>query len=261
MVQFNLSGENIVDKLTAQLKNDIAITITEVAPQGSSFNNDLANKVESLLKVQIPIYYERALALVERQIVEHVKKNLNIAELEGSRSLKQMVADSFKEDIIEQLSSKKIKRKPTTESTKVTSGTTKKKTKVSAVLPKSGAGKITSRVTPPRLRTIKGQFTSVTSLEVLMRASLRETVIKNMQRPNLRNQTGRFAESVELKSLSRARDGAITAFLTYMRHPYGTFEKSGKQGFRGYYPSRLIDTSVREIASKLVRERMRVVVQ
>jgi hypothetical protein len=113
----------------------------------------------------------------------------------------------------------------------------------------------------PQLRTPQGRFTSLTNLEVLIRQQLQQTVIKNMQRPNLRNRTGRFAGSVELKSLSRARDGAITAFLTYMRYPYATFEREGAQGHKGYYPSRLIDVSAREIAAKLVKERFRTVVQ
>ena len=82
-----------------------------------------------------------------------------------------------------------------------------------------------------------------------------------MQRPNLRNQTGRFASSVKLESVSQARDGALTAFLSYMRYPYATFENGGKQGKKGYYPSRLIDQSVREIAKTLVTQRMKVTVR
>ena len=119
---------------------------------------------------------------------------------------------------------------------------------------KSGKTKIS-------LRSPQGQFTSVTKLETLIRASLQRTIIKNMQRPNLRNQTGRFASSVKLESVSQARDGALTAFLSYMRYPYATFENGGKQGKKGYYPSRLIDQSVREIAKTLVTQRMKVTVQ
>ena len=111
------------------------------------------------------------------------------------------------------------------------------------------------------LRNLQGQFTSVTKIQNLINASLRQTIVKNMQRPNLRNQTGRFASSVKLESVSQARDGALTAFLSYMRYPYATFEKGGKQGKKGYYPSRLIDQSVREIAKTLVTQRMKVTVQ
>ncbi len=105
------------------------------------------------------------------------------------------------------------------------------------------------------LRNLAGQFTSVTSLMTLMNQMLHETIKKNMQRPNLHYQTGRFAKSVKVEGITRARDGALTAFLSYMRYPYATFEAGGKQGHKGYYPSRLINESAREIATKLTKER------
>lgn len=114
--------------------------------------------------------------------------------------------------------------------------------------------------TTPKLRNLQGQFTSLTKLETLIRSLLLETIQKNMQRPNLRNQTGRFAESVKLDRLQRERDGSLTAFLSYMKYPYATFEKGGRQGFRGYYPSRLLDQSAREIATKLVTARLKTVI-
>ena len=87
---------------------------------------------------------------------------------------------------------------------------------------------------------------------------LTETVIKNMERPNLHNQTGRFARSVELVKISQ-RGQSIQAFLTYMKYPYQTFEPGFKQGHKGYDPRRLIDQSVREIATKLVKARLQTV--
>lgn len=115
-------------------------------------------------------------------------------------------------------------------------------------------------ITKPKLRNVQGQFTSLVKLETLIRSLLLETIQKNMQRPNLRNQTGRFAESVKLDRLQRERDGSLTAFLSYMKYPYATFEKGGRQGFRGYYPSRLLDQSAREIATKLVTARLKTVI-
>jgi hypothetical protein len=82
-----------------------------------------------------------------------------------------------------------------------------------------------------------------------------DTIKDNMQRPNLHYQSGRFAKSVKVEGITRARDGALTAFLSYMRYPYATFEAGGKQGHKGYYPSRLINQSAREIAMKLTKER------
>lgn len=110
----------------------------------------------------------------------------------------------------------------------------------------------------PTLRTPTGQFTSITRLENLINSLLTETITKNMQRPNLINQTGRFAKSVQVKSLSQ-KASSIQIFLTYMKYPYQTFEPGYAQGFRGYDPKRLIDQSVREIATKLVKARLQTV--
>lgn len=183
--------------------------------------------------------------------------NLDIMNLSSSKTGKELVRDLIVSSV---LGRKMTYRSSTKVPVKLKASTllpTKKYSiKPSAIsIPKVPVPKLS------RLRTTQGQFTSLVKLEALLRAGLQQSLLKNMQRPNLRNQTGRFRESVELQSLSRARDGAITAFLRYMRYPYATFEPGGKQGHKGYSPTRLIDQSVRELASTLVRERMRVVVQ
>ncbi len=111
----------------------------------------------------------------------------------------------------------------------------------------------------PPLRNTKGQFTSIANLTTLINAGLEEQVKKNMHRPFLRNQTGRFAHSVHTVGGTRERDGAVTMFLIYMKYPYQTFEPGFAQRHKGYDPRPLIEKSVRELAVSLVRERMRVV--
>ena len=78
-----------------------------------------------------------------------------------------------------------------------------------------------------------------------------------MQRPHLEYQTGRFANSVEVIRLQRTRDDEVTAFLTYMKYPYQTFEPGFRQGHKGYDPRILLDKSVREILAPLVAARLR----
>ena len=111
------------------------------------------------------------------------------------------------------------------------------------------------RVLP--LRTKKGRFTSLIGLEAVLRELINETVEKNMQRPHLEYQTGRFANSVEVIRLQRTRDDEVTAFLTYMKYPYQTFEPGFRQGHKGYDPRILLDKSVREILAPLVAARLR----
>lgn len=78
-----------------------------------------------------------------------------------------------------------------------------------------------------------------------------------MQRPHLEYQTGRFANNVEVIRLQRTRDDEVTAFLTYMKYPYQTFEPGFRQGHKGYDPRILLDKSVREILAPLVAARLR----
>lgn len=176
---------------------------------------------------------------------------LKLLNQKGSKSYKEQILDI----VTQPLTKKAISKQGTSKATK------KHKTTLDTnVVSSKSSDTSTKQVTIPALRNLSGQFTSLLKLESLMRAMLLETIQKNMQRPNLRNQTGRFAESVKLDRLQRERDGAITAFLSYMKYPYATFEKGGRQGFRGYYPSRLLDQSAREIATKLVTARLKTVI-
>lgn len=111
----------------------------------------------------------------------------------------------------------------------------------------------------PRLRNPKGQFTSIVNIESLIRARLRATVEKNMVKPALVYRTGRFADSVKLQGVEN-RQGTLTAFLSYMKYPYATFEPGNMQGSKARSPSALIDRSVREIAKTIVTARMKTVI-
>lgn len=109
------------------------------------------------------------------------------------------------------------------------------------------------------LRSTKGKFISLVNIRNLINELLSETIADNMIRPNLKHRTGRFANSVKLVDIKQRGD-MLQAYLTYMKYPYQTFEPGYAQGFRGYDPRRLIDKSVREIASKIVKTRLQTVV-
>lgn len=254
------STKAIENKLEDTLKAIAKHVITEVAPQLGKKNREIANSIESTLREMIPKYYNEAINLLTEKAKLLVPELPNIT---GSRSLVQMVKDSLKEELVEQLSSKKTKKKPSTEITKTTSKKNIPKDTLSSnanknTNKKKPSNKVTSKVVNPKipqLRDTKGHFTSPTKLQTLMQQMLHDTIKDNMQRPNLHYQSGRFAKSVKVEGITRARDGALTAFLSYMRYPYATFESGGAQGHKGYYPSRLINQSAREIAMKLTKER------
>lgn len=105
---------------------------------------------------------------------------------------------------------------------------------------------------------------SLVKLQNLINMSLSQKIKENMgdgsRRDILNLQSGRFAESVKVTKMSQSREGMITAFYTYMRNPYQTFEPGFKQGSPGTRsPRLLISKSIRELASQQVANRMRAV--
>lgn len=118
------------------------------------------------------------------------------------------------------------------------------------------------RVNP--IRTTNGQFYSLAKLQVLLDAQLRDTVARNMGTGTdhrvLNYRSGRFADSAKVERLSASREGMITAFYTYMKNPYQTFEPSYKQGSpKTRDPKLLIGKSIKEIAATMVGNRLRAV--
>jgi hypothetical protein len=117
---------------------------------------------------------------------------------------------------------------------------------------------------PVQLRTLKGQFTNPASLQLLLNSALTQQIRKNMGTGNRRDilnyRTGRFAESARVENVSVSREGMITAFYSYMKYPYQTFEPGFKQGSpKTRDPKLLISKSIREIAAGLVGNKLRAV--
>lgn len=113
-----------------------------------------------------------------------------------------------------------------------------------------------------KVRNTKGQFFSLTNLQMLLRARLSAQIKDNMgsgdRRDILNLRTGRFAESVQIERVTLQRDNAIAVFYSYMKRPYSTFEPDGRQGSPNTRdPVVLINKSIREIASALVTNKLR----
>lgn len=119
--------------------------------------------------------------------------------------------------------------------------------------------KAISNLKNTKLRTLKGQFTSLTNLQVLLNQRLHDQIKRNMGSPALNYKTGRFAQSAEVTGISISRQGMITAFYTYMKYPYQTFEPGFAQGSAARNPKTLISQSIRELATNLVGNRLRAV--
>lgn len=138
-------------------------------------------------------------------------------------------------------------------------------TRASKVRTKPTAKAVVPKSKPlPQLRTVRGQFYSLASLQRLLDANLTQKIKENMGSGNRRDilnlRSGRFAESVRVERMSQSREGMITAFYTYMKNPYQTFEPGFRQGSpSSRNPRLLISKSIREIAATQVANRMRAV--
>lgn len=125
----------------------------------------------------------------------------------------------------------------------------------------SGSGISIPRST---LRNKQGQFSSLINIQNLLNQTLAEQIHKNMgtglNRSILNYRSGRFADSAVVERMSQSREGMLTAYYTYMKYPYQTFEPGFAQGSPSTRdPKLLISKSIREIASTLVGNRMRAV--
>lgn len=105
---------------------------------------------------------------------------------------------------------------------------------------------------------------SLASLQALINQHLQSVISANMGDGSSRNvlnyRTGRFAASAAVERMSQSRAGMITAFYTYMKNPYQTFEPGYRQGSpKSRDPKLLISKSIREIAADKVGNRLRAV--
>ena len=116
----------------------------------------------------------------------------------------------------------------------------------------------------PPLRTKKGSFTSLTSIKNMINLQLMEQVAKNMGKGTAKSilnfRTGRFAASAHVEQLVRNKDASLTAYYTYLKYPYATFEPGGRQGYpESRDPRLLISKSIRQLAAQQMSERLKTI--
>jgi hypothetical protein len=103
---------------------------------------------------------------------------------------------------------------------------------------------------------------SLTGLQTILDANLVEQVKQNMgtgSSTNILNlRSGRFAESVRAEKISQSREGMITVFYSYMKNPYATFSRGGRQEYpRSRDPKLLISKSIRQLLQERVANKLR----
>ena len=109
----------------------------------------------------------------------------------------------------------------------------------------------------PPLRTAGGTFTSAMNIQTILDQRIKQQVQDNMGEGGaLVNRTGRFAQSVSVEKVMQSRQGTLTAFYTYMKAPYQTFERGYAQGSLRRDPRKLISRSIREIAMETLNHKL-----
>ena len=97
--------------------------------------------------------------------------------------------------------------------------------------------------------------TDLLKLERLINKRLPAEVRRNMGRPALINQTGRFSNSVKVQNFRKTAAG-VSAEYTYMTRPYETFENTGSKKWpAGYNPKPLIAKSIRKLAIQYTEQK------
>jgi len=182
------------------------------------------------------------------------------ATLKGSDSIlerKSKQAASALVDPFKGLGSKSIKVKGKNEKakkspkTKTTLKTQPKTTKGSAAV---NIGVIAKGPVRKRKKS-SSPASSPLQMIAMFNNQLPQVVAKNMVRPNLQYQTGRFAESVRVTDIITTPKGYPSVGYTYDKFPYQTFEVGYKQGSPEWDPRNLIAGSIREIAAQIAMGR------
>ena len=193
-------------------------------------------------------FAKNELALYNK-LLYNIASTIDILNMPGSNSISEDIVAAM----VASLSSKSGPKTHKVTKSKVSSNTSKGKTSVDI---NKGKFKL------PQLRNNNGRFYSLANLLVLLNSRIDETVSSNMgegwETKILNYRTGRFASSVKVERLSQSREGMISAFYSYMKYPYQTFEPGFKQGHpASRNPKLLIAKSIREIAETVVKNKMR----
>jgi hypothetical protein len=116
---------------------------------------------------------------------------------------------------------------------------------------------------PSSIKVVANSFeVNLSNLHAVINSQIQNAVRKNMGTGSSRNvlnyRSGRFASSVSVEKLTQSREGMITAFYSYMKNPYQTFEPGFAQGSpESRSPKVLIAASIRDVVTKQVTNRLR----
>ena len=195
----------------------------------------------------------------EAKFNEFFLKQVSIPDLKGSTSIKRKI----KKDIADIAVGRKPKKERTKKSSKAkTKKMPRRKSSIAAktrVMAQTAAAVKRKANKKTKAETKRESATGqedLFKLEKLINRRLPAEVRRNMGRPALQNQTGRFSNSVKLESLRQTASG-ISGEYSYQLSPYETFENTGSRRWpTGYNPKPLIAKSIRNLAMAYTEQKL-----
>ena len=186
-----------------------------------------------------------------RAAIERLNDKTPIAGLKGSDSAVQRYEKKATKAILKEF--KKKKGVTTSKEPKIKNSRRHSTSKKTSKVKKSTVAALGKATVPktkfPVAKAQKSPY-SIASYIGIFNQQLPGVVAKNMIPPALQYQTGRFASSVRVTDITQTAQGFPSIGYTYMRNPYETFEPGNRQGTIDRDPRRLIDKSIREIATQ-----------
>ena len=208
--------------------------------------------------------YERATAEYVKTEIMNPNSVLFGLTMEASKTIKEQVTEDVIVDIVKGLvKNKKVKGR------KVTNKVKAKKFKAERREPKvvkhsKGIGNLSQEATLVIAGTLtrgrpqkkeRSNTANIQKVETLINKRLPAEVRRNMGRPALINQTGRFSNSTKVNL--RETPAGISGEYTYLTSPYETFENTGSRKWPvGYNPKPLITKSIRNLAMQYTTQKL-----
>ena len=235
------------------------------------------------LKMESPEYNrdykgaaETSIAVEFRKILKNRDDNINKVnklfrtikheDIEGSPSIKQKIRGDLKKlakgkkvtphkststsKNVRVKSKAKINLTAVSQTPAITKKLAKEATRLKAAVSRGKATKAGAK----KPKTGRDQL-NLAKIQAAINTRLPAEVRRNMGRPALINQTGRFSNSVKLTGLRQAPN-SIVADYTYQLNPYETFENTGDKTWpTGYNPKPLISKSIRNLAAAFIDQK------
>ena len=184
-------------------------------------------------------------------------------EAKGSPSIDENVVSDVVEEITKKAKPKKKLKNKTVSIKKQPKVARRKRRKIQAGTKGSGKKAVTTKIKLKVAATGtfkrkkekgKGEL-NLGKVKTSINRKLGAEIRRNMGRPALINQTGRFSDSAELVSLRQAQNSIIGTY-NYQLRPYETFENNGdRQWPAGFNPKPLIAKSIRNLAMGTINDK------